>query len=84
MAAGFSADDVHHQIDEWWDHAGAYHEGAPSEEQLLDEAVQITMHVWDDDGNDYHFTSFSDEGWTEYEIDVDVEDSYGHYVGGEQ
>lgn len=77
-------DGLYSEISEWWDHDGNYHEGAPTDEQLLDDAVQVTGHVWDDAGNEYYFTSFSDDGWEPDEWDADVDDSYSQYVQGEQ
>ena len=72
------------EISEWWDHSGHHHEGEPSPDELLDEAVQVTGHAWDDQGNEIYWTSFSDDGWTEDEWAEDVEDAYSHYVQGEQ
>lgn len=69
------------EISEWWDHEGNYHAGAPDEDELLDEAVQVTLHAWDAEGNDIYFTSFSPDGWTEDEIADDIDDGVTHYVG---
>lgn len=72
--------DVDFDIPEWWDHSGDHHEGQPSDDELLGEAGQVTVHVYDDDGNDFYFTSYSHDGWTEGEIAADVDDAYEHYA----
>lgn len=81
MADIGDGDSYYSEISEWWDHEGTYHPGAPDDDQLLDDAVQVTIHTWDDAGNDVYFTSFSDDGWTPEEIEDDIEDGYNHYVG---
>lgn len=73
-------DDFHHEISEWWDHEGTYHPGAPDDDDLLNEATQITIHAWDDAGNDMYWTAFSDDGWDIDEYHGDVEDGFNHYV----
>lgn len=69
------------EISEWWDHSGDYHFGPPTEEQLLDEAVQITGHITTDGGDDLYFTAFSDDGWDADEIHSDFDDADSHYLG---
>lgn len=75
---------VHSEITEWWDESGHHHEGHPSPEELLDEAKQVTGHLWDDEGNDVYWTGFSDDGWEADEWAEDVDDAYSGYVSGEQ
>lgn len=70
----------HSEISEWWDHEGHWHEGAPSDEQLLDEAIQVTGHLWNDSGDNLFFTSFSDDGWTPEEWEQDIEDAGDYYA----
>lgn len=69
----------HSEITEWWDHGGFHHEGHPSPEDLLDRATQVTGHIWNDEGDDLYFTSFSDDGWTDEEWAADVDDAGDHY-----
>jgi hypothetical protein len=73
--------DISYEVSEWWDSSGTYYDTEPSDGELLDEARQITVHVWDSEGNDIYFTSFSDDGWTEDELDADVDDAYEGYTG---
>lgn len=72
------------EVSEWWDGLGHHHEGAPSDDELLDEAVQLTLHAWDTEGNDVYWTSFSDDGWEPDELAEDIEDGRSHYVQGGQ
>lgn len=74
---GFS---THWDIPEWWDEEGNHHEGEPTADELENFARQVTVHAWDDDGNDIHFTSFSPDGWLEDELEVDIEDAWEYYV----
>lgn len=75
---------IHSEISEWWDDSGHHHEGHPSDDELLHEAVQVTGHVWDSEGNNVYWTSFSDDGWEPDEWEEDVQDAYAGYIGGEQ
>lgn len=72
--------DVSFDVPEWWDAAGTHHDYSPSDAEMLDEAVQMTVHVYDDEGNDLHFTTFSHDGWEPDELVADVDDAYDHYA----
>lgn len=72
--------EVQFGITEWWDHSGTHYDHAPTPDELLEEATQITVHIVDSLGNDLYFTDFSPDGWTDSEIQADVDDAYGHYV----
>lgn len=82
MTDFMNRDGFHSEISEWWDHDGHYHEGEPTEDELLNDAVQVTGHIWDEEGNDLYFTSFSDGGWNYDEIADDFEDAADHYIPG--
>ena len=80
-------------IVEWWSHGGQregrdgehYNEGAPNEEDLLNEAVKLTGQITYSDGSVVHYTIHSPDGWLYDELASSVDDAAGYYenlVGG--
>jgi hypothetical protein len=73
--------EVSFDITDWWDSDGKHYEGSPTPDEMLDDARQLTVHAWDNIGNDMHFTTFSHDGWLEDELEADVDDAYEGYAG---
>lgn len=71
------------EVAEWWDHEGSHHEGAPSLDELENDATELTVHAWDEQGNDFYFNTYSDDGWLPEELDAEVGDAGDYYIGGE-
>lgn len=67
-------------ITEWWNGNGDHFDGAPTPDQLIGEARQVTVYIVDGKGNELYFTDFSPIGWLDSEIQADVDDAYNHYV----
>lgn len=84
LSDGDYSSPVEYGIREWWDETGTHHEGAPTPDDLLDHARQLTVEVRDGEGNDFYFTDFSPDGWLDEELEADVDDAYSHYAMGEQ
>lgn len=74
-------------IIEWWEHGGErdgrdspyYHSGAPSEKQLLDDAVKLTGELTYRDEVSTYYTIHSPDGWLPDELAASVDDAAGYY-----
>lgn len=79
------ASEFEYEVTEWWDREGGHHAYSPIEEQLLNDAAEVTAHItyYDENGNQtgekYVDISIPEDGATWDELEGDIEDAANFY-----